>query len=378
MAVPLTNELLLDIYACAQDSSRWSGVMDNICRQVGVRSAVVQLFDHQDNLLRQRWTERDSTSLAHAVLHDKFVNTEMSPRFSLRGVETARPSYIKRDCERFAPGSRDFVELQRRLAAAGLGQAIALGINLSEDRSFVLVLHRSSEDMRGFDDADEAFLRDLSPHFEQVARLSETIDRTKLEHAALGDTLRQLQTGVILCDRQRRIHWMNRAAETILQGSTALSAVRDRLCCSDREDALVLARLMANLTGDGCPPLVIGRYSDCPVQLMALSAETLPSTSWSSADKTRLIAVILGRPGDIPLMSVPDVAELFGLTIAEARVTVALCEGASVGEYAVSRGISLGTARVQLKNALAKTQTHRQAELVRQVCASVATKAIRA
>lgn len=374
----LANELLVDIYACAQDVSRWRGVMDNICQQMGVRSAVVQLLDHRDNLFRQRWAERDSTSLAHAALHDKFVNTEQSPRFSLRGIETTRLRYIQRDCERFATGSTDFVDLQRRLAAAGLGQAIAAGIQLSEDRSFVLLLHRSNEDSRGFDDADEAFLRDLSPHLEQVARLSQSIDRTNKERAVLANALHQLHTGVILCDRQRRIHWANRAAEMILRASTEIGTFRERLCCTDREDALALGRLLlANCTGKERSPIVIGRYSDHPVQLMALSAEMLPSASEPEADATGLIAVILSRPRDIPSMSISDVADLFELTPAEARLTIALCQGVSVREYACSRGISLGTARVQLKNVLTKTQTHRQAELVRRVCTSVTTKAIR-
>jgi len=123
---------------------------------------------------------------------------------------------------------------------------------------------------------------------------------------------------------------------------------------------------------------VVRPHGDCPVQLMALPADMPPSTNGPNADPNELIAVILGRPGDIPSMSISDIAELFELTHAEARLTIALCQGASVAEYACGRGISLGTARVQLKNALTKTQTHRQAELVRQVCASVATKAIRA
>ncbi|MEO9129980.1 MAG: helix-turn-helix transcriptional regulator [Sphingomonas sp.] len=340
----------------------------------------MQMLDHRGAGMKQRWTERDSRSLADAALHDQFVNTETSPRFSLRGVEATRSRHILRDCERFPSGSEDFVELQWRLAAAGLGQSIGVGVSLSEDRSFVLVLHRSREDSRGFDDADEAFLRDLAPHLEQVAQLSESIDRAKLEHAALGNTLHQLRTGVVLCDGQRRIHWMNRAAETILKESTEISAAHDRLCCADRDDALSLSRLIARFADggeQGCAPIVIGRHSDFPVQLMALSAEMLPSTRRSGADDAGLIAVILGRPGDVVPMSVPDVAELFGLTGAEARLTIALCEGISVADYAIGRGISLGTARVQLKNALAKTQTHRQAELVRQVCASVMTKAIR-
>ena len=58
------------------------------------------------------------------------------------------------------------------------------------------------------------------------------------------------------------------------------------------------------------------------------------------------------------------VAVQHGLTQAEARLAVALCEGLSVEEAAARFGVSLATVRAQLKAVFAKTGTRRQAELV--------------
>ncbi len=56
--------------------------------------------------------------------------------------------------------------------------------------------------------------------------------------------------------------------------------------------------------------------------------------------------------------------QAFGLTRSEARIAVGLARGLDLQDIADARGISVGTARVQLRNLFAKTGTHRQAELV--------------
>lgn len=54
----------------------------------------------------------------------------------------------------------------------------------------------------------------------------------------------------------------------------------------------------------------------------------------------------------------------FGLTRAETRLAIALANGVSLSDFAERQKVSIGTARFQLKVVLAKTSTHRQAELV--------------
>ena len=61
-----------------------------------------------------------------------------------------------------------------------------------------------------------------------------------------------------------------------------------------------------------------------------------------------------------------------GLTVAESALVAALTQGRTLDEHATLRGISLGTARNQLKQALAKTGTSRQADLVRVALGSAA------
>lgn len=62
-----------------------------------------------------------------------------------------------------------------------------------------------------------------------------------------------------------------------------------------------------------------------------------------------------------------DVARIFGLTKAEARLTLAIANGMTATEYSAKHGISINTAYSQIKDILAKTGTRRQAELIKLV-----------
>jgi DNA-binding CsgD family transcriptional regulator len=54
----------------------------------------------------------------------------------------------------------------------------------------------------------------------------------------------------------------------------------------------------------------------------------------------------------------------FGLTPAEANIALGIARGETLASLATSRGISIATARTQLKQVFAKLGAHRQSQLV--------------
>ena len=54
----------------------------------------------------------------------------------------------------------------------------------------------------------------------------------------------------------------------------------------------------------------------------------------------------------------------FCLTPAEAQIALGIADGKTLAAVAEVRGVSVSTARAQLKSVFVKTGTHRQAELV--------------
>jgi len=84
------------------------------------------------------------------------------------------------------------------------------------------------------------------------------------------------------------------------------------------------------------------------------------------------ILVFLNDPEDRPVPAVESVRVLFDLTPAEARMAVALTAEKTIEEAADEFGISVNTARTQVKSILSKTGVRRQTELVRLLSASLA------
>jgi len=74
--------------------------------------------------------------------------------------------------------------------------------------------------------------------------------------------------------------------------------------------------------------------------------------------------VILIDLGVTPRPTPSALQKIFGLTSAEARLAVELASGKTPDEIADDTHVSVGTVRKQLASVFAKTDTHRQAELV--------------
>ncbi|MGH7288857.1 MAG: helix-turn-helix transcriptional regulator, partial [Myxococcota bacterium] len=75
--------------------------------------------------------------------------------------------------------------------------------------------------------------------------------------------------------------------------------------------------------------------------------------------------VLLSDPEELPMPGVTSLRKLYGLTETEACVASRIAQFESVDEIAKALGLRPATVRMHLEQALAKTDTHRQAELVR-------------
>jgi DNA-binding CsgD family transcriptional regulator len=80
-----------------------------------------------------------------------------------------------------------------------------------------------------------------------------------------------------------------------------------------------------------------------------------------------MVVVYLTVSGISPEISIELLQRLFGLTRAEAAVTEKIAAGETLAEAASALMISQQTARTQLKAVFRKTNTRRQAELVKLV-----------
>jgi DNA-binding CsgD family transcriptional regulator len=125
--------------------------------------------------------------------------------------------------------------------------------------------------------------------------------------------------------------------------------------------------------------LVLGRNSArqaLQVMIQPVAAREAALPHGNGGPHARFVLLMICDPNAEPSLPAEIIAQVFALSPTEARVAAALCNGHSLNEYAAAHGVSIGTARFQLKQVLAKTHASRQADLVRRIYSSVIAHAL--
>lgn len=372
------GELISEIYACADAPARWQAVLDEVCGRMRVRSAAVQVLEERAGRYSRVWEARDSYSFANGERHDRVLNNDQNPRLrSAYGAPPPEAPEIVRDEDVFSPGSPELADIRRRLKALDFGDSIRSRAELSPRRFIAFVVHRSASVREAIGAEEQALMTSLLPHIRQSVRLMDKLHSAKLHGAMLAGAADLLAPGMLLCDLDGRVHWSNGAADAVLGRSPHITRLAGRLWAPTSAGRAALTALLAQAgdqprgqTTRSVQLTLGGLHTQDMVQLLAFPAvadsEELPIGSRPA------VVLLLCEPDRRCDLSSDSLADLFGLSPAEARLTAGLCDGLSLSDYARARGISVGTARIQLKRALAKTNSPRQSELVRRVYASVA------
>jgi ArsR family transcriptional regulator, arsenate/arsenite/antimonite-responsive transcriptional repressor len=181
----------------------------------------------------------------------------------------------------------------------------------------------------------------------------------------LAIVIEHLSCGVVLLDGNAKPVMLNAAARTILAGNNGLRVNANELGALSHRDQVRLAQLIK---------MAVARDRNSPTGgAMALARNRLdrPLTvtafpTHSAALDTGVAAVVfISNPNISPKADLESLAQLYELTPAERRVAILLLKGKTLRDVAESVGVSVHTARSQLKSVLHKTGTPRQSELVK-------------
>lgn len=225
-----------------------------------------------------------------------------------------------------------------------------------------------------FEPLDVEALQILVPHIINALRVSQRLAGLDLAAKAAGQVIEQLDTGVILVERARKILFANRLAEKHLSRKEALGVKEGRLLIYEQRADLALRHSLAACTTlssgllrakhlievqrrDGRPPL---RLIISPFQPEAVEAD-LPMLS--CADPVAIILIVdqEREQGSWKMR----LRHEFGLTAAEAELALEIMRGDGREAAAARLGITVATVRTHLLHIFEKTGVHRQAELVR-------------
>lgn len=210
------------------------------------------------------------------------------------------------------------------------------------------------------------FAKRLLPHLHNVYQLQQRLQQ--LESTAC--VMDRVAYGIWLLDSQSHVVKANVAAEGLLgEGHSGLTQRGSLLFAAWRPDQLALQAAIAS----GITALAARRsdillhdargqpWATCTVHpLHRTTLDPLLPT-------TQAACILLVHPFSSTSAGTSTLREVFGLTPAEAELADALLRHGSLNSCAKSSGKAHETLRTQLKALFAKTETHRQAELIRRL-----------
>lgn len=246
---------------------------------------------------------------------------------------------------------------------AKLGDSIGLCLLHEGDRLAYLASHRdiAKPDYGPWEvEVHAALLR----HLQRATAIQRRLGTLELCRSVGEHALDHLPTAVFFLARDGTVLYHNAEARRMLAGGSIALTREGRL----EVVGLPLARAVADAcrTGEGTgvgagETFHLPRATGKPygVVVSPLRSPHLPLLPTPPA------AVVLVTDPDRPLEATGVLERLYGLTAAEARLARVVASGRSLHEAADALGITLNTARWTLKNVFAKTDTDRQAALVR-------------
>jgi DNA-binding CsgD family transcriptional regulator len=229
-----------------------------------------------------------------------------------------------------------------------------------------------------FREADLTFGDLLVSHLTRAFHIHAVLGGARRERIALAEVVDRLPTGVILLDAHRQPVVMNRAADEILALDDGIAIDRNgpHLSTPRENDGLktVLASALASKPGHEVEAggfLTVTRPSGHRSFVMMVTP--LLDAPPGAQDHDAAAALFIANP-DASRISAREILQgLYALTPAEAELVQLLSQGHTLEEAAATRGVTINTARSQLKQVFAKTDTNRQGELVRLVMTGVAS-----
>jgi DNA-binding CsgD family transcriptional regulator len=361
------DELLLKLYRSVSASSPWAEFLDELCNQFQACTATL--------VVRQPGAgDRGDIFDVHATraVADIYrsVRFEDDPFLDLE--EGVACNIFDRVSPESFQRSRFYNEL---LKLDNNNDILAMNVVFAGTYLGSLKLSRR-EPASIFGLAEKSLMMRLYPHMKVALEMFERSRRRHLEVNAYIKAIDQLAFGVIILNERAHVIRVNETASRMMKETRLLRVVNNLLQAGNADQELLLARavqeaLAARERGSrACGSLTLAM----PGEERSLHLLLRPIEEGGPDRDLAPGGAALFLSGDQlqRSVSIDTFARLYGLSKAELALVAELLEGLSIAEGAARLGISENTARVQLRSVFIKTDTHRQADLMRLVLTSLA------
>ncbi|MDX8516319.1 helix-turn-helix transcriptional regulator [Mesorhizobium captivum] len=232
-----------------------------------------------------------------------------------------------------------------------------------------------------YDSENVETLQVLVPHLATALRVRQHVcelDRRAWDAYAVLD---RLDVGIVLIDAAQRPRFVNARAEAIaakadgfcLSSHGTITAARSDETHALQRAIAAAATIASKVSQSDTTDTIVRSATSAMEATLHLSRPSLrpPLTaivvplSEETWGVPHSVALFLIEPDRPPEINSRALAETYGLAPREVEVAMLLAQGHDPAQIAGKLEIGLGTAREHLKRVLDKTETHRQANLVR-------------
>ena len=224
------------------------------------------------------------------------------------------------------------------------------------------------------DDDFRRMLAPMVPHLLRAVLIGQTLHQQTRIASPIEHTLDELKAALFLLDANGNITHTNQSGHDMLDGKDFLRVEQGRLVATDPLlNRILREAVLASILGDGATrsesialPFVAHDGERFVGHLLPLTAGRRRKTG-VAYDAT---AVLFVSKASLDSTAASDIIKkIFKLTPAEARVLLAVVELGSVSETSRNLDIAESTVKTHLGRIFTKTDTKRQADLVKLIAA---------
>jgi len=250
---------------------------------------------------------------------------------------------------------------------------IAGSVLLRNESGFASIGMHRPRSAREFDDHDERIYQIVQPHLQRALEVTRKLGRASEERDALADSLDRLATGVVILDGEGRTLLANRAATDLAAAGDGFALTRQGPAGALSSDTAELRKRIARAAStDGtslcsAPGQAVLLERPSGKKSFEVLAVPLGKTRSLNGHGRGRVVLFITDPEREATPPTEWLRQLYDLTCAEAKLAVALANGASLTETAEQFHVTRNTVRTHLQRAMSKTDTRRQGELIRLV-----------
>ena len=360
------SDLILKIHAATLDPQAWTGVVEEL--RVALNGRGAMLHTPQVSVLEDYWCFQANFDPAEIeryardwMPHDVWAEgARTRGLYSPEGIVCPDDRLVERRAVRRSAFFHEYLkenDIDRMIT-----------VNLYRSRNEHYIAHTQLSIFRGvgkdgFSRDDVKLLEQLKPHLLVATRNYCSLRTLRALSATTEFALDHLSVALFAIDRQGRVVYLNRAAEDATHDGWFAYANRGLSAGSDVVNAEACTSAIQHLLLGKGTTLVLRRAS-------TRRERVLIATPISEATSPHILILpsAIGFLWLLPERPEPTVvdrlARLFELTPAEARLLAKLAEDLDVKTAAEELGISVHTARNELKSILRKTDRPSQAQLL--------------